>query len=219
MSTEIWRGVAGYEGLYQVSNFGRVKSFHKGERILKPNQLEQGYLLVRLYHSGESRYVLVHRLVAEAFIPNPGGKPEVNHINGDKTDNHVENLEWATRTENVQHAFATGLTKQNGEDNSCAKLTNEQARFIRENPDGLTCTELARMFGVGKTTISKIQRGTRYRNAGGRIREPKVRYTPDDVQNEIRRLYVYDSHEFGLNALAKRFGVTPTTIRRIIHET
>lgn len=221
MGAEIWRDIDGYDGLYQVSNFGRVKSFkYKTPRILKLTPYPNGYLRVDLHYNGAVKSASVHRLVAEAFIPNPDGKPEVNHINGDKTDNHVENLEWATRTENVQHALMSGLTKQNGEDSSCAKLTNEQARFIRENPDGLTCTELARMFKVGEQTISRIQRGETYRNAGGTIRTEKLPHPPHipkTTREQIRAEYKPGIRGHGSHALAKKFGVDHSTILNIIH--
>ena len=108
MSEEIWRDIAGYEGLYQVSNCGRVKSFYRGGRILKQS-LKRGYMFVELYLNTNGKIHIVHRLVAQAFIPNPLNKLEVNHINGIKTDNRVENLEWVTRSENEQHAYDTGL--------------------------------------------------------------------------------------------------------------
>lgn len=168
--TEIWRDIAGYDGFYQVSNFGRVKSFwHKTLRITKGTVDIRGYLRVGLYRNGKSKYAYVHRLVALAFIDNPENKPQVNHINGDKSDNRVENLEWCTPSENHYHAVAWGLRKS-GENNSRAKLTNEQARYVRDNPDGLTQWELADKFGVSKAAISQIERGITYADAGGKIR-------------------------------------------------
>lgn len=108
---EIWKDIKGFEGRYQVSNMGRVKTL-KGETWIKPAHLNHwGYPRVqfRISKTSKSKNYAVHRLVAQAFIPNPDGKPEVNHKNGIKTDNRVANLEWCTPAENTRHAVATGL--------------------------------------------------------------------------------------------------------------
>ena len=99
---EMWKAVPGYEGLYEVSHMGRVYSVRRG-KLRKLNKLPNGYLQVMLSKDGHRAYLLVHRLVAEVFIPNPEDKPQVNHRNGDKTDNRAENLEWCTMSENLQH--------------------------------------------------------------------------------------------------------------------
>ena len=116
---EVWKDIAGYEGLYQVSNFGRVKSLDReksngtGVYILKGKiktaNERRGYLGTQLYKNHKLKNVYVHRLVAEAFIPNTDGQETINHINGNKLDNRVENLEWVSNAENVKHAFQTGL--------------------------------------------------------------------------------------------------------------
>lgn len=117
---EIWKDIEGYEGLYQVSNFGEVKSLErtktngKGivkieEKILTQNITNWGYYRVALYKNGTRKYHRVHRLVAKAFIDNPNNKEQVNHIDGNKLNNHVSNLEWCTRLENMYHARITGL--------------------------------------------------------------------------------------------------------------
>ena len=220
MATEIWRDIEGYDGKYQVSNLGRVKSFkRKTPHILKPNVVRCGYLVVALYCDKKIYYTSVHRLVAETFISNPFNKPQVNHINGDKSDNRVDNLEWCTAAENIHHAYALGLRSER---NPRAKLTDEQVAFVRENPDGLNGVKLAVKFGVGKTTISAIQRGEVYKNASGRIRTEKLpssQRVPNEVRAEIRSLYVKGSQEFGAVALAKKYGVGHKTIWRIVHET
>lgn len=101
MKKEIWKDILGYEGLYQVSNFGRVKSFKFGkERILKPGTNKYGYLIVILCKNGKVKHFYVHRLVAEAFIPNTHNYPCVNHKDECKTNNNVNNLEWCTYTYN-----------------------------------------------------------------------------------------------------------------------
>jgi hypothetical protein len=117
INTEIeeWKDIKGYEGLYQVSNLGRVKSLERTvtrkngrklpvkELILKPETIHNGYLRVALEDSGKRKRFLIHRLVCEAFHENPENKPEVNHINEKKTDNRACNLEWVTAKENCNH--------------------------------------------------------------------------------------------------------------------
>ena len=106
---EIWKPVPGYEGRYEVSNMGRVLSKHTN-RFLKPNIMVHGYVCVHLYSGGKQTRAVktVHQLVAQTFIPNPQNHREVNHKNFLRRDNHVENLEWVTRKENVQHALVAG---------------------------------------------------------------------------------------------------------------
>lgn len=112
MQEEVWKDIEGYEGLYQVSTLGRVKSLAR-ERVSKDKILKSSgvrYKLVCLYKSGIVKYVKVHRLVANAFISNPENKPQVNHKDGNKFNNSVSNLEWATSKENCIHAVQTGLS-------------------------------------------------------------------------------------------------------------
>lgn len=99
---ELWKNIKGYEGLYQISSLGRVKSFYKN-KILKPRVKENNYLIVSLYKEGKDKKFYIHRLVAEAFIPNTDNKEYVNHKDFNKSNNSVENLEWVTRSENFRH--------------------------------------------------------------------------------------------------------------------
>ena len=102
---EIWKEVPGYEGLYEVSNLGRVRSLcynHTGQtKVLKPHKNSKGYLLAHLCKEGKKKFFIVHRLVAQAFLPNPDNLPEVNHRNEDKTDNRVDNIEFCTAKYNM----------------------------------------------------------------------------------------------------------------------
>lgn len=112
---EIWRDIEGYEGLYQVSNLGRVKSLDRIDRLgrRKPGVIlsyilhNYGYLLVNLYKEGKRKLFLVHRLVAHTFIPNPEGLPEINHKDEDKTNNLVDNLEYCDRKYNINYGTHT----------------------------------------------------------------------------------------------------------------
>lgn len=127
LSNEIWKDIPNFEGLYQVSNLGNVKALerkrncNKGygvirEHIMKQTNSRSDYYRVPLTdRSHIKKYYSVHRLVALAFIPNPNNYEEVNHIDGNKSNNNVKNLEWCTRSYNIKHAFDTGLnpTKKN----------------------------------------------------------------------------------------------------------
>lgn len=108
MDNEIWKDIAGYEGLYQVSNFGRVKSLNyngsRKDKIMVPYNVH-GYRRIRISREKQAVSVGVHRLVAQAFILNPENKPQVNHIDGDKSNNNVSNLEWVNSSENTRHAY------------------------------------------------------------------------------------------------------------------
>ncbi len=138
---EIWKDIEGFEGKYMISDHGRIKSLtdYKGrarELIRKPRIAKNGYYYVNLFKKSKCKSKKPHRLVAEAFIHNPFKKETVNHINGIKTDNRVENLEWATQKENSEHAYRTklaiptigernGMYGKHGEENPNSRAVNQ----------------------------------------------------------------------------------------------
>lgn len=164
---EIWRPVRGYEGWYEVSNFGRVRSlthmiphYCGGERIVRGKILKQyftkwGYKYVMLYKDGVSKHSVVHRLVAEAFIPNPNNLPCVNHKDEDKTNNHVENLEWCTYAYNNNYGTKKkriSKAKTNGKRSKLVLQYTLNGEFVAEYPSG---REVERQKGFEQASIGR----------------------------------------------------------------
>lgn len=168
---EIWKDIIGYEGLYQISNLGRVQSldrFIKRKRFsitlregkeLKQTITAAGYLSITLSNNKIKTTFLVHRLVAIAFIPNPENKPDINHKKGIKTDNRVSEIEWCTKSENLTHAYKIGLREVvNGIKCHYSKLTEKQVLEIRElyANSNLNYNSIALIYYVKEQTISSI---------------------------------------------------------------
>jgi hypothetical protein len=175
-----FKDISGYEGIYAISTDGRLWSY-RSNRFKKARIGTRGYCVVELNKSGYSKWYLLHRIVLETYVPKPEGKSEVNHINCVKTDNRVENLEWVTRRENIDHAVKLGLTKTErhtahnssmgkkyGYANGIAnrKLTSEQVAYIKNNykyrKQGSSSIALAKEFGVSPQTIRNVIQGRHY---------------------------------------------------------
>lgn len=180
---EVYVDIRGYEGYYQISNYSNVKSLDrvikqktgktqtiKG-RILKQRTNPGGYYYVELSKNGTKATFAIHQLVAQAFLDNPGNKPIVNHIDGNKLNNSLTNLEWATYSQNLQHAYKTGLRRTVsieavGTKNYKRKLKPEQVIEIKRllATGNLTHKDIATKFDVARSTVTEIKSGRRWKH-------------------------------------------------------
>ena len=174
---EIWKDVVGYKGLYQVSNLGKVKSYSRVVRckggfrtqpskVLSPqtDKRKNFYNFVRLYKNGISKPFFVHRLVANAFIPNPQNIPQVNHKDGNKLNNNVDNLEWCSTRENCLHAFRLGLnTPQITHYRGVKAFRCDNNSFVGEFD---SIHSAAKKLGLNVAHVCSVLHG-RYKHTGG----------------------------------------------------
>lgn len=218
---EIWHDVVGYKGLYQVSFYGRAKSFYNNKVIVLANVLDgSGYVMWRLYKGGKPKMFKAHIVVARMFIPNPDNKPEVNHYHGDKLNNCVWTLEWVTPSENMKHSFKMGLEKsKRGCDSPNTNLTPEQVIEIRE-----TCIlgsrkfgakALGKIYGISDASVLNIVHGKTYTEIGGR-REVRYAGLSGEKKSWIREHHILGNREFGTRALARKFNVPRSTIQDVL---
>ncbi len=168
---EIWKDATNYKGSYQVSNFLRVKSLARighiksvnniqirpiGEKLLNGGLSSTGYIYFTFTKDGKKKHVFLHRLIADTFIPNHENKLEVNHINGIKTDNRIENLEWVTRSENIKHAYKIGLNKRILDDNKVKEIISLLP--TQKNK------QISAQYGVSDMSIKLIRRGVTWKH-------------------------------------------------------
>jgi len=178
---EKWEWVQGYEGLYKVSSKGNVKSYygktntakdvHDNYIIMSPALINQ-YLSVSLHKDKKSKMFRVHRLVATAFLENENQYKYVNHIDGNKTNNSVDNLEWCTNSMNILHSLRTGLSKNVGETHCHSKLKESyipEIIFMKENGYGMTF--IGRLYGVDAETIRAIFKGKTWKKQVKKYKE------------------------------------------------
>jgi hypothetical protein len=168
---EEWRDVPGYEGLYQVSSYGKVRSLSrykewKGTKVFVEGQTrsltmnKKGYLTCPLNKDGRRKHFLVHRIVALAFLPNEDSRLQLNHKNCIKTENHVDNLEWVDAKTNVRHAYENNRIKsKKGSANGRSLLTEELVREIKNKVHLMSRKDLGKMYNVSPCTINDIARG------------------------------------------------------------
>jgi hypothetical protein len=156
----IWKDIIGYEGSYKISNLGEVISLvtRKDKSIMTPFLTPKGYLQLKLYKNGKKKGMSMHRLMAIHFIPNPENKLTVNHINGIKTDYRLENLEWATYSENNKHAFDTGLNKNSDLQKKVTALNNKKR-----------CSKPILNKSNGDTYLSIADAAVKLKMSGGHI--------------------------------------------------
>lgn len=165
---EIWKAIEGFEGLYEVSNLGRVKSTHRASKILKygfsGGRGINRYPTVNLRKYGHAKNGLIHRLVAIAFLDNPKNKREVNHKDGNKLNNHVDNLEWCTRKENCAHSSQSGLLMRDGVHYNAKLTMDEVVQIKRQLANGVKQCFLVKEFNSDSSTINSISRGKSWKH-------------------------------------------------------
>jgi len=156
MKNERWKPVKGYEGHYEISDHGRVKSL-KRNIILKTRKNRDGYRIVNLSENGKQDTFLVHRLMGISFIPNLNNLRCINHLDGIKENNVLDNIEWVTHSENLLHAYKIGLRlPTSGENNGMSTLTNKEVLEIRDLKGKYNQTEIGDLYGISQPAVSGI---------------------------------------------------------------
>ena len=172
---EVWKDIPGLDGIYQASDFGRIKRMYRvitnkrghkltiKELIIKQFMGCWGYPLVPLTVNGKQKSISVHRLVGRAFLPNPDGLRDINHKDFNKANNHVSNLEWLSHSANVKYSYDFGNVKRRvGELNGRARLTEAQVVHIRKRE--LSYNGYVKLYGVGKSTVHGIVTGQTWKH-------------------------------------------------------
>lgn len=179
--SEKWKDIEEYEGIYQVSNLGKVRSkdrlvnrivrgafseYMKRGSIMTPNKIGSNYLRVELSKDSKRKKYYIHRLVAQAFIPNPNNLPCVNHKDGNKLNNNVDNLEWCTYKDNNVHAKDTGLNKVQGESCHLSKLKENEVLDICDKLDNsdMNYRQIASIYSVTPENIMSIDKGKTWKS-------------------------------------------------------
>lgn len=220
MNEEIWKDIIGYEGYYQVSNLGNVRSLDRivsfqwrgreQSRLWKGQPLklklnEYGYFCAHIRKGQEDKqdYVTVHILVARAFVENTENKPTVNHKDGVKTNNNFENLEWATQKEQIDHAIEKGLVKLRGNTIYSKEFKQEVKDYFDNNK--ISIKKLGKLFGISERTAGRISRGD----------WGDERHLSEDMIEELRRLRTLGN---SLPIISKQTNVSVSTVHRWVKD-
>ena len=213
---EFWKDVPEWELSYQISSLGRLKSkdrmVTRGSGLMKIKGrlfryvIDNGYKRVSLSGYGKSRKEYIHRIICFAFIPNPDSKPEVNHKNGIKLDSRLMNLEWVTKTENLQHSYDTGLHPPKGP----GLISGDNLRKFKSMfKDKKTAKEISEYFGLDLSSVYKLRK---------RYGIPKASFASRSLTDcqvrEIRKMHENKRH--GYSHTANKFGVIPEVVSQII---
>lgn len=246
---EIWKPVLGYEDSYEVSNLGKLRSrdrfnsrgYKLKGKLLSQHYSHKGYIIVALCKDNARATTSIHRLMAQAFIPNPDNKSQINHLNGIKDDNRLENIEWATQEENMRHAYDTGLkTFPVGELNSNTTLSEEDvANIIDEYNKGKTLPQMSEEKQISLSILRGIIYGKSWTHHSDSItkRDDRANWTKEHSKNSIlskfanktgRAIitvgqYTIDGKELArfrsIKQAADITGVPKVSISAVIHET
>lgn len=159
---EVWKTVEGFPD-YQISNLGRVRSGIRKKGLLNQSRTSRGYKKVSLWRNGAMKTGLIHRLVASAFLPNPNDLTDVNHKDGNKQNNCVDNLEWSSRSTNQKHAYTHNLySRSNGSSKRLSRTEAMQVLSLRKS--GMPQKEIAIQFGITEGAVSHIVNGRTWKS-------------------------------------------------------
>jgi hypothetical protein len=223
--TEVWKDIKGFEGHYQVSNLGNVRSCDRvrkgrGDSVvplkgkLMNFKLKFGYREVHLRNNEVNVYWTVHRMVAKAFIPNPDNLPVVNHKDGNKLNNKVDNLEWATFQQNAIHAIENGLSNVH---NGKAIYTPEfkQKVFDYKNQTGCSIMELSRVFNISPRTAGRIAQGMLGEKTTSRLVDGELVVRKALTEEQIKEIRKLRKEGLTLEKIAKMYDRGISQIARL----
>jgi len=210
--------IKGYNHEYFVSRTGSVISFFKNEKNeIKGSIGSNGYKCVTFRSGSIEKKYSIHRLVAEAFVPNPENKPYVNHLDGDKLNNNDWNLEWTTAKENVRHAISTGLNKCFGENHFNANISEFDAKSIISKYDnGKQVSEIASVYKVSEGTIYNILSGRGWKHLHGSVKYERRELGARLTKDHITTIKTLKSTGHKNREIAKELGVSETQIHYVV---